>query len=220
MLDIPAAPFLDKVNLVGACVRLPLEIDIQRLLDEVAHLPRSIWGDRGGRVGVHSTAEAVFLRGFAPADGDKPIEDRPILDRLPYTRHIIEKVIPAPRMRCLLARLPAGAVIARHVDRPPYFGKTLRVHIPIETNELVYMFSRGLCYSMLAGEIWVLNNSAEHGVWNAHPTQARTHLICDFLPSPELLALLIRGDRSLGVPRPEVDRRVSETHPAGVAANG
>jgi hypothetical protein len=220
MLDIPAAPLLDKATLVGACVRLPLEIDMHRLLEEVACLPPSIWGSSGGRVGVHSAAEAVFLRGFAPAEGDKPIEDRPVLDRLPYARRIIEKVIPAPRMRCLLARLPAGAVIARHVDRPPYFGKTLRVHIPIETNESVFMFSCGLCYSMLAGEIWVLNNSAEHGVWNAHPTQARTHLICDFLASPELLALLIRGDRGLGVPRPEVDRRVSETHRAGVAANG
>jgi Aspartyl/Asparaginyl beta-hydroxylase len=220
VLDIPEAPFLDKAALVGGCVRLPLQLDLRRLLDEVADLPLSIWGSRGGRVGVHRGAEAVFLRGFAPAEGDKPIEDRPILDRLPYARLIIEKVIPAPRMRCLLARLPAGAVIARHIDRPPYFGKTLRVHIPIETNESVFMFSCGLCYSMAAGEIWVLNNSAEHGVWNAHPTQARTHLISDFLPSPDLLALLSRGDRGLGVPRSEVDRRVSEAHPAGVAANG
>jgi Aspartyl/Asparaginyl beta-hydroxylase len=220
MLDIPAAPYLDKATLVGGCVRLPLKIDSQRLLEEVAHLPASIWGTRGGRVGVHSAAEAVFLRGYAPAEGELPVEDRPILDRLPYTRSIIEQMIPAPRMRCLLARLPAGAVIAAHVDRAPYFGKTFRVHVPVDTNESAFMFSCGLCYSMRVGEAWVLNNSAEHAVWNAHPLRSRLHMICDFLPSPALLDLLVRGERALGRRRPDVEQHVKESHPAGAAANG
>jgi hypothetical protein len=220
MLDIPAAPYLDKALLIGGCIRLPLAIDIERLRSEVSALPASVWGTRGGRVGVHNSAEAVFLRGHAPADGDKPVEDRPILESLPYARCIIEKMIPAPRWRCLLARLPAGAVIAPHVDKPPYFGKTLRVHVPVETNESVYMVSCGLCYSMRAGEVWVLNNSAEHAVWNADPGRSRTHMICDFLPSPELLELLVRGDRGLGVRRPEILRHVTGNFDSGIAANG
>jgi hypothetical protein len=44
-----------------------------------------------------------------------------------------------------------------------------------------------------------------HGVWNAHPTLGRIHLICDFLPDPTLLDLLDRGDRELGRPMPEAD---------------
>ncbi len=145
MLDIPGASSLDKDSLVGGCVRLRLQIDGQRLLEEVAHLPASMWGTSGGRVGVHDKSEAVFLRGFAPAAGELPVEDRPPLAHLPYVRFIIQQLIPAPPMRCLLARLPAGGVIARHTDKAPYFYKTLRVHVPIETNESVFMVSRGLC---------------------------------------------------------------------------
>jgi hypothetical protein len=198
MLDIPGQPALDKAALVGGCLRLPLNVDGARLKREVDALPESFWGTRGGRVGVHRPAEAVFLRGHAPAEGDKPVEDRPALQHLPYVREIIGSLIPAPPLRCLLARLPAGAVVGLHIDRAPYFSKTLRIHVPVETHELAWMIASGRVYLMRPGEVWVLNNSAVHGVWNAHATLARTHLITDFLPTPELLALLARGERELG----------------------
>jgi hypothetical protein len=217
MLDIPGASYLDKDSLVGGCVRLSPQIDGLRLLQEVAHLPPSLWGTPGGRVGVHDKSEAIFLRGFAPAEGEMPVEDRPVLEHLPYTRFIIEQVIPAPPMRCLLARLPADGVIACHVDRAPYFGKTLRVHVPVETNESVFMVSRGLCYSMRTGEVWLLNNSANHAVWNTHPSRSRTHLICDFLPSPALLDLLAHAERHLGFQRADVLEHTRARHPAGAA---
>ncbi len=67
------------------------------------------------------------------------------------------------------------------------------------------MICRGLAYQMKPGEAWALNNVAVHAVWNAHPSLARTHLICDFLPDPALLALLARGERNLGRPMPEAD---------------
>jgi len=211
MLDIPGASYLDKAALVGGCVRLPLKLDARRLHYEVLRLPTNVWGSTGGRVGVHSAADALFLRGHAPAEGDLPVQDRPMLDRLPYVRWIIEELLAAEALRCLIARLPAGAVIEPHVDRPPYFSKTLRVHIPIETNEQVHMIADGLSYSMAEGEVWVLNNSGLHAVWNAHPTRARTHLICDFLPSPSLLGWLEQGERHLGERRPLVDHRLRES---------
>jgi hypothetical protein len=205
MHDIPDAPVLDKQRLIGGCVRLPLIVDAHQLLTEVRELPASVWGSRGGRVGVHSAAEAVFLRGFAPAEGDKPVEDRQPLALLPYVRRIIEEMIGAAPLRCLLARLPAATIIAPHVDLPPYFSKTLRVHIPVESNPQVYMVAAALCYRMQPGEVWVLNNSAVHAVWNAHPSSPRTHLICDFLPSPTLLNSLESGDRHLGIQLAHVD---------------
>ncbi len=77
------------------------------------------------------------------------------------------------------------------------------------------MLCAGLGYLMRPGEVWVLNNTAEHAVWNAHPTQSRTHMICDFLPDPALIDLLARGDRSLGRPMPEVEAhvRAPTSHP-------
>jgi len=168
-----------------------------------------VWGGSGGRVGVHSAAEALFLRGHAPAQGPLPIEDRPVLNLLPYARSIIEELLGAPPMRCLLARLPADTVIAPHIDRAPYFSKTLRIHVPVETHELSWMLCAGEGYVMREGEVWALNNCAVHAVWNEHRSLSRTHMICDFLASPALLDLLERGERTLGRPMPEVERHVS-----------
>ena len=207
MLDIEG-PLLDKTALVGACARLPLAVDAARLHEEVAALPGSLWGTPAGRVGVHLTAEALFLRGHAPAEGDRPIEDRAPLAALPYVRWIIETLIPAAPMRCLLARLPAGATIAPHIDRAPYFSKTVRIHVPVETHDLAYMLCAGECYVMRPSEVWALNNCAQHAVWNAHADLSRTHLICDFLPSPKLLELLGRAERSLGAYNAEAERQV------------
>jgi len=218
MLDIPGQPVLDKAALVGGCLRLPLGVEAERLRHEVDALPESFWGSPGGRVGVHRPAEAVFLRGFAPAEGDRPVEERPALQYLPYVREIISRLIPAPPLRCLLARLPAGAVVGLHIDRAPYFHKTLRIHVPVATSEQAWMLAGGRVYPMRAGEVWVLNNSAVHGVWNAHATLARTHLICDFLPTAALLELLARGDRGLGREDAAVEAHVRATPVTGPRA--
>jgi len=215
MLDLPGQPVIDKTALVGGCLRLALRVDAERLADEVASLPASLWGSRGGRVGVHNDAEAVFLRGYAPAQGPLPIEDREPLALLPYVREIIQQLIPASPERCLIARLPGGASIAPHIDRAPYFAKTLRLHFPIVSHDLAWMMAGSLCYLMKPGEIWVLNNSAPHAVWNADPDRSRTHMICDFLPTPALLQLLAEGDRSLGRRVESVDRHFAAPAVAG-----
>jgi hypothetical protein len=155
---------------------------------------------------VHRDAEALFLRGYAPAQGALPIEDREPLALLPYAREIIEQLIPAPAQRCLLARLPGGVSVAPHIDRAPYFAKTLRLHFPVHTHERAWMMAGPLCYLMKPGEAWVLNNSSPHAVWNADPDRSRTHMICDFLPTPALLQLLAAGDRTLGQRVESVER--------------
>lgn len=208
MLDLSDCPEIDKHALVGGCLRLPLVVDAGRLVTEVRALPSEAWDLRGGsgrypQQGVHQAAETVFLRGYTPAEGDRPIEDRPWLDALPYVRQLVREVLGSKPQRCLLARLPGGASIAPHIDRAPYFAKTIRLHVPVESHEQAWMLSTGLAYRMKPGEVWALNNVAPHGVWNAHPTQSRTHLICDFLPDPGLLALLAAGERDLGRPMPE-----------------
>jgi hypothetical protein len=208
MLDLPDKPVIDKAAIVGRCVRLRVSIDAALLASEVAALPTELWGTTGGRVGVHRQAEAIFLRGYAPAEGAKPIVDREPLARLPYARRIIEEIIPAPPLRCLLAKLPGGAVIAPHIDQAPYFAKTLRLHVPVVSHERAWMWSADLCYVMAPGEVWALNNSAPHAVWNADPARSRTHLICDFLPTPALLEMIAQGERDLGRREPEVERKL------------
>src|SRR5262245_18392660 len=107
MLDFPGYPVIDKTALIDGCVRLPFTVDAERLRAEVAALPAAMWGS-AGRVGVHNVAQSIFLRGYAPAEGEKPIEDRPPLGVLSYVRDLIFGVLGAEPLRCLLARLPAG----------------------------------------------------------------------------------------------------------------
>ena len=205
MLTLPDQPLLDKIALIGGCARLPLRFEVARASAEIGALPQELWGSRAGRVDVHNPAQAIFLRGHAPAEGDLPVEDREALGRLPFLRELITKVIPAQPMRCLLAMLPAGAVIAPHIDQADYFSKTIRLHFPIVTNAQVWMYCSGLNYHMAAGEIWALNNSSGHGVVNADASHARLHMICDFLSSPDLVELLGRTDRSLGQSKPDIE---------------
>jgi hypothetical protein len=187
---------IDKHALLGGCVRLPLDIDIARLQDEVTRLPPELWGTRGGRVGVHQPTEGIFLRGHAPIEGPKPIEDRQPLQHLPYVRELLQS-IPASPMRCLLAKLLPGGIIRLHVDKGAYFEQTLRIHVPVVSDPSIAMVSDGRVYTMRPGEAWALNNSTYHGVLSAW-TQPRVHLICDFLPSDALCALVGQGERELG----------------------
>ena len=214
MLALPGHPLLDKIALIGGCSRLPLTCDAARLAAEVAAIPQDLWGTRGGRVGVHNPAQAIFLRGHAPAQGNLPIEDRETLARVPYIREIISTLVPGTPLRCLLALLPGGAVIAPHVDQADYFSKTVRIHVPVATHDAVWMYCGGRSYHMVPGEIWALNNSTVHAVWNADPGRQRIHLICDFLPTPALLDLLARADRDLGVVEPAVHERLFGAQPA------
>ena len=156
---------------------------------------------------MQDSSQAVFLRGHAPAQGDLPVEDRDERAHVPYLRGLIEQVIPAQALRCVLVQLPPGAVIAPHIDQGEYFSKIIRQHIAITTNDNVWMNCADLSYHMRPGEIWALNNSIGHGVINADADRARLHMICDFLSSAELVEILARADRELGRSKPEIKAR-------------
>ena len=213
MITLPDHPFLDKTALIGGCARLPVRVDVERLQAEVAAIPAEMWLSRGGRVGVHNPAQAIFLRGHAPAEGNLPIEEREAMRHVPYVREIMTRLVAAPPLRCLLARLPGGAIIAAHTDQADYFSKTIRIHVPATTHASAWMYCAERSYRMQPGEAWALNNSTVHGVWNADPERSRTHLICDFLTSPHLLDLLARAERELGSLEPSVYERVYALQP-------
>lgn len=197
MLELPGQPLLDKAALVGACVRLKFRPDLETLRRECAALPREAWSG-SGRSARHRMTESVFLRGFAPAEGERPIEDRDALAAMPATRALIHEQLGGTPQRCLLARLAPGGTIDPHLDRPPYFWQTLRLHLALHTNAATWMYCGGYRYHFAAGEVWALNNSTLHAVANEDSAQWRTHLICDLLPGPALLAALRDGERALG----------------------
>jgi hypothetical protein len=78
----------------------------------------------------------------------------------------------------------------------------------------MWMYCAGRSYHMATGELWALNNSAIHAVWNASDELPRTHLICDFLGSAALFDLLARAEHDLGVIEPAVQQRLFGAQPA------
>jgi hypothetical protein len=217
MQDLASPPEIDKFEWIGSgCARLPVTVDASQVRAEVDALPAGLWGTRGGRGGVHDRAEAIWLRGYAPADRRPEIDEREPFLRLPTLRRLVMETIPARPMRCVLARLAAGAVVPAHADSGPYFARTLRFHVAVITSPAVTMYSGERVYRMSPGEVWALNNAAIHGVLNDDPAQARTHLIVDFLPSEPLRDLLNRADRDLGVEMADITARFEAIYRAGL----
>lgn len=98
-------------------------------------------------------------------------------------------------MRCVLAKLRAGQRIPVHVDIGKIIVRTIRIHIPVVTSGQVVMQCNNRRYNMKVGEMWVINNGAEHAVYNNDPVVDRIHMICDYLPEPGLLERLAIGRR-------------------------
>jgi len=200
-------PDIDKRALIGTCRRLPISVDAERANEEIADLSDDLWGS-AGRVAAQRFTEAIYLRGYAPAEGERPIGDRPVLSHLPYCRKLVKETIPGPAMRCLIARLPPGKLIPEHTDNGAYFRKTVRIHMPLVTNDKVIFKCGDMFFKLEPNEVWVLNNCTRHAVWNRHANQTRTHLICDFLLTDDLMALLNAGEPELGVSDSALDQEL------------
>lgn len=210
----------DKHALVGNCLRLPMTIDLPRLTHEIQSIPAEFWGEQ--RAIVHQSVDALFAKGYATAHR-KPDEDRPVLARLPYLRSILYGLFPGAPGKCCIASLrPKSTVLMHrdgHVNDPEkddtywysYFINTLRMHIPITTNEKVSFFCNGEFFHMAAGEVWTVNNSLDHAVINDHPTKERTHIIFDVHPVPQTLELIKKAERVPGWRDREALKRLMDT---------
>ncbi len=204
------AQYIDKDEIIGGCARLPISIDAEKLQSQISSMKSEHWGTTGARIGVHTQVEAVFLRGHAPAEGDKPIIDRQALDEVPYVREIIQDIIPAAVQRCVIANLKPQGHVRLHADEGEYFFRHIRLHFPVFTNKKVVMYVNRRSYRMLPGEVWALNNNSDHGVMNRSATENRIHIIADFIPSKELLELLADSSKGLGVQDDATFRQLKE----------
>lgn len=194
---------LDKFKLIKTCKRLPINVDTNLLWKEIQSIPASYWGE--ARSPVHNDVDALFVKGYPPIQ-NKPDDERAILASLPYIRKLIYVILPGTPAKCLIAKLNAHGVIPMHRDgngEPgqnifEYFRKTVRIHIPVVTTDEVLFYCHSGFINMSEGEVWAINNLADHGVINLHPFTDRYHLIVDMELTNELFSLLASIDAITG----------------------
>ena len=70
-----------------------------------------------------------------------------------------------------------------HIDKGPYFLKSHRIHIPIQTNESTYFYGGNEKFHMKEYHAYEIGNTNHrHGVVNNGDSD-RYHLIFDLFPS-------------------------------------
>ena len=84
-------------------------------------------------------------------------------------------------IRAMMARLPAGARIARHRDQHPSFDASHRIHVPLKTNPQVSFVVGMERIALQEGVAFELNNTLPHEVVN-NGEEPRIHFIFDYAP--------------------------------------
>jgi len=84
-------------------------------------------------------------------------------------------------LRAMMARLPPGAEIGRHIDDHPSFAASHRIHVPLLTNPLVSFIVGDARIPTEEGVAFELNNAMPHEVQNASEAP-RIHFIFDYAP--------------------------------------
>ena len=169
-------------------LRLPFSFDPQRLAVDLRNLASASWTRHYVRQNYDGDWSVIPLR--SPAGERHPLrmiysdpgatafEDTPLLAACPSFREVTE-TIRAPLRAVRLMRLTPGSIIKEHEDVALSFeDRTVRLHIPVVTNDAVDFRLNGERVVLEAGSCWYLRLSDPHSVAN-RGTEDRVHLVVD-----------------------------------------
>ena len=195
---MPDARFPDRL-------RLPLEFEPLRLAADMANFGRAAWIAHFVQQNYDGDWSVIPLRG--PAGASHPVQmiysdpsrsdyaDTPMLLGSPYFRKVLA-ALSCPLQAVRLMRLTPGSVIKEHRDHDiAYEEGTVRLHIPVTTNDGVDFRLNGRRCVMPAGSTWYLRLSDPHSVAN-RGTEDRVHLVIDAVVNDWLTALFERAASS------------------------
>ena len=169
-------------------LRLPFRFDPALLARDLANLSAAAWVRHYVKQNYEGDWAVIPLR--APAGETHPLRminsdpaarnfvDTPLLDASPYFREVLA-TFEAPLRTARLMRLTPGSVIKEHHDVALSFEDgTVRLHIPVVTNDAVDFRLNGVRVALEAGSCWYLRLSDPHSVAN-RGTEDRVHLVVD-----------------------------------------
>jgi Aspartyl/Asparaginyl beta-hydroxylase len=179
--------------------RLPLHFDVARLQQDAAQFSPSQWqkhfnthiyeGDWSGVALRMLPNAAVPL--FPDPSSRQAFVDAPAMAQTSYVSEVL-RALHCEVNSVRFLKLAAGSSIKRHRD---YLlgieDGEVRLHIPVQTNELVEFYMDDVVVPMAAGELWFLNFNHFHSVLNRSALD-RIHLVIDCTVNDWLLAVLQR----------------------------
>jgi hypothetical protein len=169
-------------------LRLPFTFDGDLLAADLRGLQESQWISHFVTQNYQGDWSVIPLRG--PAGARHPVqmiysdpaatafEDTPMLAACPYFRAVL-RTFGCPLQAVRLMRLTPGSVIKEHTDNDLCFEQgSVRIHIPIITNDGVVFELNRRRVILEAGSCWYLRLSDPHSVTNRGETD-RVHLVID-----------------------------------------
>jgi hypothetical protein len=183
-------------------LRLPLDFDPAALSAALNALARVPWTAHFVQQNYDGDWSAIALR--APKGAQHPIQmilsnpgvdkyvDTPFLAAAPYFRAVLAE-FECPLLSVRLMRLGPGSVIKEHSDHDLSAEQgTVRLHVPVVTNDQVDFRLNGSRCVMPAGSTWYLRLSDPHSVAN-RGTIDRVHLVIDAAVNSWVKDLLTRA---------------------------
>ena len=183
-------------------LRLPLSFDVEDLRRDVKVMMNSDWVEHF--VPNHYAGDWSVLPLRAPLGAVHPIlqisanpdvrdwVNTPLLESSPALKSCLA-ALPQPLESARLMRLGPGSRIHEHRDAQLSVEEgTVRLHIPIFTNDRVDFRLNGRAVVMRPGELWYLQLSDPHSVANDGLTD-RIHLVVDCTVGDEITELLARA---------------------------
>jgi hypothetical protein len=169
-------------------LQLPFQFDSARMLEEVNRLAATYWTLHYQKLHYEGSWSAIPLRSIGGAinniiiapDGNKDYRDTVLLDQCPYIKEVLAH-FKCPLLAVRLLKLDAGAVIKEHRDAELYFEKgEARLHIPVITDDEVYMYLDKERVHPRQGECWYMNFNLPHSIENKSAVN-RIHLVMDVI---------------------------------------
>jgi hypothetical protein len=166
-------------------LRLPMSFDPALLVHDLQGLAAVEWTDHFVKQNYQGDWAVIPLRG--PAGATHPVmmiyadptvtqyADTPMLRACPYFRAVLD-AFACPLQAVRLMRLTSGSRINEHRDHELSVEEgTVRIHIPVATNDGVVFMLNGTRVTMAA---WYLRLSDPQSVTYAGPSD-RVHMVID-----------------------------------------
>jgi hypothetical protein len=176
-------------------IRLLLRFDPAAMQRDLLALSESDWIDHFVPQNYEGSWQALPFRAPAGALNSiqtiysdpncKTFEDTPLLSRCPYFQEVLA-AFECPLYAVRLMKLTPGSVIKAHGDNDlSAENETVRLHVPVTTNDGVDFRLNGERVVLKEGECWYLRLSDSHSVANRGDAD-RVHLVLDAEVTPWL----------------------------------